>query len=50
MIDAKTMELAMMKESLLNELIVWLRAKGLFEEAMKTCPSGQWFAIKHDHG
>jgi len=30
-----------MKERLLNEIIVWLKAKGLFEEAMKDCPSGK---------
>ena len=28
------------KEALLGELIAWLRAKGLYEEAMRDCPSG----------
>lgn len=29
------------KERLLNEIIVWLKAKGLFEEAMRDCPHGK---------
>jgi hypothetical protein len=37
--DIETVLLIAQKEALLNEIIVWLRAKGLYEEAMKDCPS-----------
>lgn len=28
------------KEALLGQLVAWLKAKGLYEEAMRDCPSG----------
>lgn len=38
--QSRLMLIAVQKEQLLNEIIVWLRAKGLYDEAMKCCPNG----------
>ena len=33
----KLLEIACLKEGLLNQVIVWLKAKGLYNECMKDC-------------
>jgi len=38
--DIAILNIMMRKEALLCELIAWLKAKGLYEQAMKDCPSG----------
>lgn len=40
MLNPELIDLMLKKEILLSELITWLRAKGLYEEAMRDCPNG----------
>lgn len=39
-LDPELIQILATKEALLGELIAWLKAKGLYAEAMKDCPNG----------